>query len=310
MRIVFAGTPLFALPTLEMLRAAGHSITGVYTRPDRPSGRGRKITPSPIKQYTLAHGLPLHQPTTLRGAEGALAALAPDVMVVVAYGLILPPAVLAVPPHGCLNVHASLLPRWRGAAPIARAIEAGDTETGVTIMQMEAGLDTGPMLLQHPLPITETDTTATLEQRLATLGAEMLQRALAQVATKTLTARAQDDTKATYAAKLQKTEAAIDWSQPASRLHRKVRALNPWPVASTTLGGEVLRLWDVGRVQNTQGTTAAPGAVVAADATGIYVRTGDGTLCVTQLQTAGSRVFAAREFLNGTRLTVGSRLGT
>jgi methionyl-tRNA formyltransferase len=307
MKIVFAGTPAFALPSLQALVAAGHTLAAVYTQPDRPAGRGRKLTPSPIKQYALEHGLIVRQPTTLRGGEAELAALAPDVMIVVAYGLLLPPAVLAVPMRGCLNVHASLLPRWRGAAPIARAIEAGDRETGVAIMQMEAGLDTGPVLLERRTPILETDTSAALEPRLAQLGAAALTEALAAI--DRLVPRAQGNAGACYAAKLNKAEAVIDWTQPAAVLHRKIRAFNPWPVASTTLNGEVMRLWDVGALPHTSAAGAA-GTVVSADAAGLYVQTGDGVLCLTLLQAPGGRALPVRDFLNGMRLAPGDRLGT
>jgi methionyl-tRNA formyltransferase len=311
MKLVFAGTPTFAVPTLEALLAAGHAIAAVYTQPDRPAGRGRKLTPSPIKQYALAQGLPVRQPLSLRAAEEhvALAAMAPDAMVVVAYGLILPRAVLSLPRLGCLNVHASLLPRWRGAAPIARAIEAGDRTTGITIMQMEAGLDTGPMLLQQATPIFDIDTTATLERRLAPLGGEMMCAALERLAQSDLAATRQDDNHACYAAKLQKGEATIDWSQPAVLLHRKIRALNPWPVACTMWRCAMLRIWEVAALEPAPSVTAAPGTVLAADADGLRVQTGAGVLRLTQLQAAGGRALPAREFLNGVRLTAGERLG-
>ncbi|MBI3897533.1 MAG: methionyl-tRNA formyltransferase [Gammaproteobacteria bacterium] len=309
MRLVFAGTPAFALPTLSALHTAGHTVVAVYTQPDRPAGRGRKLTPSPIKQYALDHQLPVRQPLNLRADEEqtTLAALAPEVMIVVAYGLLLPPAVLSIPRNGCLNVHASLLPRWRGAAPVARAIEAGDRETGITLMQMAAGLDTGPMLLQQRVPIDDTDTAERLEQRLAALGAEMMTAALPRL--DRLTPEIQEDQRACYAAKLQKSEAIIDWSQPAPVLHRKIRALNPRPVASTTLHGNVLRLWDVGTITARAGNAAA-GTIVAADANGVLVQTGDGVLALTQLQAAGGRTLPARDFLNGVRLNVGDRLGS
>jgi methionyl-tRNA formyltransferase len=306
-RIVFAGTPAFALPSLQALVAAGHTLAAVYTQPDRPAGRGRKLTPSPIKQYALEHGLVVRQPTTLRGGEAELAALAPEIMIVVAYGLLLPPAVLAVPVRGCLNVHASLLPRWRGAAPIARAIEAGDRETGVAIMQMEEGLDTGPVLLEQRTPILETDTSATLEPRLAQLGADAMVKALAIF--DRLTPRPQDDTGTCYAAKLNKAEAVVDWTQPAAVLHRKIRAFNPWPVASTTLNGEAIRIWDVGALPHSP-AAGIPGTVVGADAAGLYVQTGDGVLCLTLLQAPGGRALPVRDFLNGVRLAPGDRLGT
>lgn len=310
MRLVFAGTPAFALPTLEALLAAGHEIAAVYTQPDRPAGRGRRPRPSAIKQCALTHKLALYQPPHLKGAATEVAKLEPDAVIVVAYGMLLPPDLLATPRYGCLNVHASLLPRWRGAAPVARAIEAGDRETGVTIMQMEAGLDTGPMLAQVSVPISDTDTAASLEPRLARLGAELMVTTLARLARGEIEARAQDERHATYAPKLRKAEAQIDWSQPAERLHRKIRAFNPYPVASTLLRGEVLRLWDVGPLALPSEPEAAPGTVLAADANGVQVQTGQGTLLVTRLQLAGGKPLASREFLNGTRLEPGERLGT
>lgn len=310
MRLVFAGTPAFALPTLEALLAARHDVVAVYTQPDRPAGRGRRLAQSVIKHWALAHSLSVRQPLTLEGAVDELAALKPDTLVVVAYGLLLPPAVLALPRYGCLNVHASLLPRWRGAAPIARAIEAGDREAGVTIMQMEAGLDTGPMLAQATVPILDSDTAATLEARLAPLGAGLMVRTLELLARGEVEPRAQDEAAATYAPKLRKSEALIDWSQPAEHLHRKVRAYNPYPVASTLLRGELLRLWEVGPMEPASPPKAAPGSVLMAGPEGICVQAGRGTLVVTRLQLAGGKVLAARDFLNGTRLTAGERLGT
>lgn len=308
MNIVFAGTPAFALPTLQRLYATGQHIVAVYTQPDRPAGRGRQLRASPIKEFALAHGIPVRQPITLREGEGELAALKPDVMVVVAYGLLLPPKILAVPRFGCINVHASLLPRWRGAAPIARAIEAGDQKTGVTIMQMEAGLDTGPMLLTRETAIAETDTSESLEQHLAVLGAEALLEALARVADGSIRPEPQDNAVATYAAKLQKAEALLDWSQPAAVLHRKIRAFNPRPVATTLWRGEALRLWEVGPCEPAP-KNAAPGTVHSADASGLRVHTGDGMLNVLRLQAAGGRALPVREFLNGNPIAADERLG-
>ncbi|OGI41694.1 MAG: methionyl-tRNA formyltransferase [Candidatus Muproteobacteria bacterium RBG_16_64_11] len=311
MNLVFAGTPEFAVPTLQALHAAGHSIRAVYTQPDRPAGRGRKLTASPVKQYAQAHGLPVHQPVTLKTAAETeqLRALAPDVMIVVAYGLILPAAILAVPRHGCLNVHASLLPRWRGAAPIPRAIEAGDRASGVTIMQMDAGLDTGAILALAETPIADTDTARSLHDRLAPLGAVTLLPVLAQLARGAVEARPQDDTLACYAGKLRKDEARIDWQQPALVIHRKIRAFNPWPVAATTLRGTPLRLWGVGPLGDAPSSTAAPGTVLNADARGIGVQTGAGTVTLTHVQIEGGKVLAAADFLNGHALAAGDRLG-
>jgi methionyl-tRNA formyltransferase len=306
MNLVFAGTPEFAVPSLEAIVGAGHRVLAVYTQPDRPAGRGRKLVASAIKNAALAHGLPVHQPAKLSAAIDELTALAPEVMIVVAYGQLLRPDILAIPRHGCINVHASLLPRWRGAAPIARAIEAGDGVTGVTIMRMDAGLDTGPMLAVAETPIHEHDNAATLHDRLARLGAQTLVPVLEQLATGTRAARAQPDTGATYAPKLKKDEAAIDWAQPAVGLHRKIRAFNPYPVAMTTLRGKPLRVWDVGAVDAGSG---APGEIVGADRHGLRVQTGAGILTLTKLQSEGGKVLAAAEFINGCRVQRGERLG-
>jgi len=310
LRVIFAGTPSFALPTLQALIRGGHEVVAAYTQPDRPAGRGRRLIAGPIKQYAIENKIPLFQPSTLHHEASRLIELQPDVMVVAAYGLLVPAALLGLPKHGCINVHASLLPRWRGAAPIARAIEAGDTETGVTIMQMEPGLDTGPMLLQRRIPISDTDTTASLEEQLAGLGADALLAVLVKFEFGRVIPQPQDSATATYAPKLQKREAVIDWSQPASALHRKVRAFNPRPVATTTWRGETLRIWEVGPLARTDRPAEAPGRVVAADADGIHVQTGDGLLSITRLQAAGGRALSAREFLNGAALTRGDELGT
>lgn len=310
MRIVFAGTPAFALPTLEALHRAGHDILAVYTQPDRPAGRGRKLQASPVKRYALTHHLRVEQPRRLSGEEDTLAALEPELMVVVAYGLLLPPSILRIPRFGCINVHASLLPRWRGAAPIARAIEAGDTETGITIMQMEAGLDTGPMWRQARTPILASDTAATLEERLARLGAETLAPVLQQLGDRGAKPMEQDEARACYAPKLQKGEAPIDWSLSAAVLHRKIRAFNPWPVAVTYWRGQGIRLWDVGPLSAPAGGIQPPGTVLGADAAGLHVQAGDGSLSITRLQLAGGRVLPVAEFLNGTRIGAGDVLGS
>jgi methionyl-tRNA formyltransferase len=308
LKLVFAGTPEFALPSLEALHTTGHEIAAVYTQPDRPAGRGRKLHWSPIKSYALAHDLPLHQPASLKPAAEteALRALAPELMVVVAYGLLLPQSILDAPRRGCVNVHASLLPRWRGAAPIQRAIEAGDRETGVTIMQMAAGLDTGDILCAAATPIGARETAAGLHDRLAVLGARTLIDCLAKLAAGTLRPQRQDAGLATYAAKLGKDEAWIDWTLPAGQLDRRVRAFNPWPVAATRWRGETLRIWEA---EPRAGGGAEPGAVVAAGADGIAVATGDGILVLTRLQLAGGRPLAAGEFVNGHALGAGERLG-
>lgn len=308
MNLVFAGTPAFAIPSLEALVAAGHTLRAVYTQPDRPAGRGRKLALGPVKEFALAHGLEVRQPANLKDDAdvAALRTLEPDAMIVIAYGLLLPASILAIPRHGCLNVHASLLPRWRGAAPIARAIEAGDRETGITIMQMDEGLDTGAMLLKSSEPIRDTDTAASLHDRLAALGAHTLITALAQLACGELQPEIQDDAHACYARKLKKEEAIIDWTLEAAVLHRRIRAFNPWPVAVTGWRGERLRLWEAGPLKS--GTiAAAPGTVLAAGAEGVTVATGRGALNLTRLQREGGRALPAGEFVNGTRLAPGEQ---
>jgi methionyl-tRNA formyltransferase len=307
MNLVFAGTPAFAVPSLEALLRAGHRVPAVYTQPDRPAGRGRKLAESAIKQCARAHDLPVHQPDTLRHAADELRALQPEAMIVIAYGVLLPPEILAIPKHGCLNVHASLLPRWRGAAPIARAIEAGDDTTGVTIMQMDAGLDTGPMLLARACAIAPEDTQQTLHDRLAQLGAETLIEALTKLERGELKPVTQDSTQATYAKKLRKDEAVLDWHQPALLLARKVRAFVPWPVVSTAWQGKSLRVWAASAQAPVP--DGAPGQVLRADADGICVQTGDGVLYLTRLQAEGGKPLTAAEFLNGHRLAPGARLG-
>jgi methionyl-tRNA formyltransferase len=300
--IVFAGTPEFSVPALEALVRSPHRVVAVYTQPDRPAGRGQKLTMSAVKQCALGHGLHVEQPPKLRDAEQIerLAGFAPDVMVVVAYGLILPQAVLDIPRFGCVNIHASLLPRWRGAAPIHRAIEAGDAETGVTIMRMEAGLDTGPMFLERREPIRPSDTTATLHDRLAALGAEALLAALPGIADGSLSPRPQPAEGVTYAAKIRKEEARIDWSRHAAEIDRQVRAFNPWPVAETTLNGAQLRVWSA--MPEAAASSAVAGTIIRADERGIHVATGSGTLVLTQVQSAGRKAVAAQEFARGQRL--------
>ncbi len=300
--IVFAGTPEFAVAPLRALIASQHRIVGVYTQPDRPAGRGRQLTMSAVKQCALEHQLPIFQPSTLRDAAQleALAALQPDVMVVVAYGLILPTSVLSVPRHGCFNIHASLLPRWRGAAPIHRAILAGDTHTGITIMQMDAGLDTGPMLLKRQIEIGARDTTASLHDRLASLGAEAIVTALEQLSAGTLEAHPQPSEGATYASKISKEEARIDWHQSAAQIDRQIRAFIPWPIAETRWQGEQLRIWEA--EPSSTSAEAVPGSVVAAGAEGITVATGAGTLRLLKVQQAGRKPIRAAEFARANEL--------
>ncbi len=309
MNLVFAGTPEFAVPALQALIEAGHRILAVYTQPDRPAGRGRKLAPSPVKEFALARGIEVRQPTTLKGdAEAAaLRALRPDAMIVIAYGLLLPKSVLEIPKHGCINVHASRLPRWRGAAPIQRAIEAGDSASGVTIMQMEEGLDTGPMLAVSGTPISDDDTGASLHDRLSVLGATLLVETLAKLERGAITPQPQDNAQATYAAKLKKEEARLDWTMDAALLARRVRAFNPWPVAHTTLDGQTLRVWEA-RPEGAEDAVPA-GTVLAAGASGIRVQCGRGTLVITRLQPEGGKMLDARAFLNGRALPAGTQLG-
>ena len=313
MRIIFAGTPAFARSALERLQPAGFEVVLVLTQPDRPAGRGMKLQASPVKQLALEHGLPVAQPRSLRldgkypedaaAARDAIAAARADAMVVAAYGLILPQWVLDAPRLHCFNIHASLLPRWRGAAPIHRAIEAGDAQTGVTIMQMDAGLDTGDMLLAEPMAIRSDDTTASLHDRLANLGARLMVEALELAACGGLRPVPQPAEGVTYAHKIEKAEAAIDWREPAEVIARRVRAFDPFPGAQTALAGETTKLWSA-RAQPTA-EAVVPGQVLAADADGIRVQTGEGALLITELQRPGGKRLAAGEFLRGQRLEAG-----
>lgn len=307
-RLVFAGTPEFAVPSLHALSGAGHPLVAVYTQPDRPAGRGRRVRFSPVKVSALAAGLPVYQPPTLRdpAMQAELAALAPDLLVVAAYGLILPPAVLAIPRLGCVNVHASLLPRWRGATPIQRALLAGDSETGVCIMRMEAGLDTGPVFARAACPIPRGMTGGELHDRLAVLGAETLRKALPDLLAGRLTPEPQDEARATYALKLDKAEAELDWTRPALDLERQVLAFNPYPVAQTQVDDRTLRVWRA-RAE-AESNAAPPGTVLRESGDGIRVATGFGVLCLTEVQLPGGRPLPVAAFLNAHRLT-GRRLG-
>lgn len=298
LKILFAGTPDFAASSLRALLNSEHEVLAVYTQPDRPAGRGRKLTASPVKALALEHELPVLQPLSLRDetAQQELAAWNADVMVVVAYGLILPEPVLVAPRLGCINVHASLLPRWRGAAPIQRAILAGDAETGVTIMQMNKGLDTGDMLHIVRCPIESSDTAEILHDRLAELGSAALLEALTEIAQGSVQPEKQDDAQANYAEKLQKAEAQIDWSQSAERLSRTARAFNPWPVAFTCFDEKNLRIWFAEAMPGK--SDAAPGTVLAESRDGIDVATGDGILRIKQLQMPGGKALSAEQFLN------------
>jgi methionyl-tRNA formyltransferase len=299
LRVVFAGTPEFAVPSLRAV-AAHSELLAVYTQPDRPAGRGRALTASPVKQAAQALGVPVLQPETLRdaAAQDALRALAPDLLVVVAYGLILPKAVLEIPRYGCWNVHASLLPRWRGAAPIQRAIEAGDSETGVCLMQMARGLDTGPVLLRLTTPIADSDTGGSLHDRLAELGAQALRDGLALLrAGLRPLATPQADDGVSYAHKLDKAEARLDWAQPATALARKVRAFHPWPIAEAELDGERLRIHAALALPESS-PSAAPGNVVRAGRDGIDVACGEGTLRLLTVQREGGKALPVRDYLN------------
>ena len=303
LRIVFAGTPEFALPALRALLGS-HRVVGVLTQPDRPAGRGRGLRASPVKLLAQETNLPLAQPSTLKTAEGraALEAWAPELLVVVAYGLILPSEVLLLPRLGCLNIHGSLLPRWRGAAPIHRALLAGDAETGVTIMQLDAGLDTGPTLLERRRPIGPHETSGDLHDALSELGAAALLEAIEGLAGGTLQPRAQSATGVTYAAKIEKSEARVDWSQGAAALDRKIRAFNPWPVAETRLADETIRLLRA-RVVEAGGRAAEPGTLLGVADDGLRVACGDGVLAVQELQRAGKRPVSARDFANAVRIS-------
>ena len=312
LRVVYAGTAEFALPALAALAAAGHPIVAAYTQPDRPAGRGRAPAPSPVKLAALARGIPVRQPDSLHDAAAELEALAPDVIVVAAYGLLLPPAVLAVPRFGCVNVHASLLPRWRGAAPIQRALLAGDTETGVCIMRMEAGLDTGPVYACERVPIGARDTAAALGARLAVAGARLLVTTLAALESGAAVATPQAATGLSYAHKLDKREALIDWSAPAVQLDRQVRAFVPWPVAQTGWRGAQLRVHEAVPLPAVPAVPAAPGTILAATAQGLDVATGDGVLRLVRVQCAGRRVVTAREFASAAAAggpLIGARFG-
>jgi len=298
-RVIFAGTPEFSVPCLEACRASGAEVVAVYTQPDRPAGRGRKLTPSPVKQAALAANIAVEQPETLKTADAraTLQAYRPDLMVVVAYGLILSPKVLAIPRLGCWNVHASLLPRWRGAAPIQRAILAGDMESGVDLMQMEAGLDTGPVLLERRTPITREDTGGSLHDRLSALGAEMLADGLRRTfAGETLHPIPQSNDGVMYAHKLEKAEARLDFARPALALERQVRAFDPWPVAEGEIAGENVRIWSAHAIDRLH--TAAPGSVLAAQRDGIDIACGEDILRVTSLQRAGGKRITAADYLN------------
>ncbi|WP_341660260.1 methionyl-tRNA formyltransferase [Vibrio sp.] len=311
LKIVFAGTPDFAARHLAALLSSEHEVIAVYTQPDRPAGRGKKITASPVKTLAIEHNIPVYQPENFKSDQDKqdLASLKAELMVVVAYGLLLPQAVLDMPKLGCINVHGSILPRWRGAAPIQRSIWAGDEQTGVTIMQMDIGLDTGDMLKIATLPIEPQDTSASMYNKLAELGPKALIDCLGEIANKSASAEKQDDDQANYAEKLSKEEARIDWSDDAKHIERCVRAFNPWPISHFVAGDKNIKVWQSKVVQ--QDTNQAPGTIIQADKTGIYVSTGKDILVLEQLQVPGKKAMPIQDILNsranwfevGTQLT-------
>ncbi|MCF6458279.1 methionyl-tRNA formyltransferase [Pseudoalteromonas sp. MMG024] len=309
LKIVFAGTPDFAAQHLDALIKSHHDVIAVYSRADRPAGRGKKLKASEVKQLALTHDIPVYQPENFKSddAKQQLADLNADIMVVVAYGLLLSKAVLETPKLGCINVHGSILPRWRGAAPIQRAIWAGDAETGVTIMQMDEGLDTGDMISITTCPIEAADTSASLYSKLAELGPTALIDTLATIADGTATPEKQNDELANYAKKLSKEEANIDWHMPAQQIERNIRAFNPWPICFTQMQGNTVKIYAAQLVEN----TGNPGEILAADKTGITVATTEGALKITQLQPQGKKPMSAQDFLNGRAdwVAVGSTLG-
>ncbi|HDN2512618.1 TPA: methionyl-tRNA formyltransferase [Providencia rettgeri] len=301
LKIIFAGTPDFAAKHLAALLGTQHQIVGVLTRHDKPAGRGKKLTPSPVKVLAQEHDIPVFQPISLRGAENQqwLKDRNADLMIVVAYGLILPQAVLDIPRLGCLNVHGSLLPRWRGAAPIQRSIWAGDAETGVTIMQMDAGLDTGDMLYKAVCPITPNDTSATLYEKLAITGPEALIHTVNMLSTGQCTPEKQNDALANYAEKLSKEEARIDWQQDATHIERCIRAFNPWPMSYFVVQEQLIKVWQAEVIEDLQGKQ--PGTIIRADKNGICIATGNGVLNITQLQPPGKKAMSAQDILNSRR---------
>lgn len=310
LRIIFAGTPDFSVSALAALADSGHEIIAVLTQPDRPAGRGRQMRASPVKEFALKHHYAVLQPDSLKQEtiQQQLKSFNADCMVVVAYGLILPEAVLAIPTYGCLNIHASLLPRWRGAAPIQRAIAAGDDESGVTIMQMDKGLDTGDMLAVQVCAIEADDTGSTLHDKLASIGASLLLEVLVQIQNKSLSPEVQDSSLACYAEKLQKAEARIDWNDDVSLVERNIRAFNAWPVAHSWYQGKMLRIWEASADVDVKiGNDVSPGEIISADSSGILVACGESALMLTRVQLAGKKQVSAREFINN-RVLIGEHL--
>jgi methionyl-tRNA formyltransferase len=309
MRIIFAGTPEFAAKTLTALLETEHTVCAVYTQPDRPAGRGRKLTASPVKQIALDHKLAVEQPINFKEQTDCdkLASYQADLMIVVAYGLLLPQKVLDTPALGCINIHASLLPRWRGAAPIQRAILAGDVETGICIMKMEAGLDTGPVITRAFCPIHDAETTQQLHDRLAGLGANTLINLLPNLVERQNKAEPQNDADSTYAAKLQKAEADINWQQSASSIARQINAFNPWPIAQTQWQEKTLRIWSAIDISTIQNDT--PGEIIDINKSGIDIACGQGTLRITEVQAPGKKAMAVNDFLNANSLSIGQHFG-
>jgi methionyl-tRNA formyltransferase len=306
LRTVFMGTPDFALQTLQGLIDAGCKMVGVYTQPDRPKGRGKQLAAPPVKELAQKYDIPVYQPLKLRQPEAVaeLEALAPDLIVVVAYGQILPKSVLEIPAHGCINVHASLLPKYRGAAPINKAIIDGETETGITTMYMDVGLDTGDMLVKKTLAIGPEETAGELHDRLASLGRETMEETLRRLCAGTLQREVQDDEQSTYASMMRKEDGRIDWNRSAQEIHNHVRGLDPWPGAYTTLNGELLKLAET----SPEAAEGLPGSVIAADKNGVCVACGSGSLRIQQLQLAGRKRLAAADFLRGCPLEAGAMM--
>lgn len=298
LKIIFAGTPDFAAKHLQALLNSSHQVIGVFTQPDKPAGRGNKLTASPVKQLALQNNLPVYQPISLKDSanQQIIADLNADIMIVVAYGLILPQTVLDMPKYGCLNVHGSLLPRWRGAAPIQRACWAGDTETGITIMQMDVGLDTGDMLYKEKCHIEDDDTSATLYNKLAQIGPDALLKTLKLIIEGKAKPEKQNESQVTYATKLSKQEAKLDWNLTATQLERCIRAFNPWPVSYFEINGELIKVWQANVISET--TDKTPGTILRADKSGIQIATQDGVINMTLLQPAGKKPMSAQDFLN------------